>query len=1334
MVNCQSSIINRQSSIVNRQSPIANRQSPIVNRKSKIVNPPSVIRLTFDGANPQPTLEGLAPLPGGVNFFLGDDPAQWQNNLPTYEGIVYRDLYPGIDLVYRGTEGRLKSEFVVAPGADPGQIRLRYEGADNLSIRDDGALVIHTSGGELVEAPLLLYQEIEGVWREVEGRYLLLDDNNAPPTNRPSEIVNRKSKIVNPLVSIEVAAYDPAYPLIIDPELVFSSFLGGSSDEQGYDIAVDSIGNIYITGGTRSTDFPIYRAIQNTLGEGGYINAFVTQILNAGGVYTYGFSTYLGGNGFDIGYGIAVDSMHNIYLTGETYSTNFPTQDFIQDYQGHQDAFVTQIISTSGVYTLGYSTYLGGSADEFGQNIAIDSTGNAFVIGSTGSTNFPIRNAIQPTFGGGGRDAFITQIISAGGVYTYGNSTYLGGNDDDFGRGIAVDSTGRIFVTGATSSNDFPTQYTIQDYQGSNDAFVTQIISTSGVYTYGFSTYLGGNDYDDGRGITVDGESNIYLTGETSSTNFPMQHAIQGPQLNGDAFVTYLVRPAGVYTYGYSTCLGGEGAEYGNSIAFDDAGNVYIAGTTYSTDFPTYNAVQDTFGGGGIDTFVTKIITANGVLTYGFSTYLGGSSWEPNYGMAVDRAGNVYVTGSTASTDFPVVNAVQGAFGSGSENTYVAVIRTTTPTCFAQVNSTSATFSSANAQAVQQAVDAAPNGDLVKVAGYCAGINSRTGLTQTVYLSKPLTLRGGYTNTNWTASYPFTQPTMLDAQSAGRVVVITGSAVVTMADLTVTNGKANEGGGIRNTGTLNLRDCVVNGNMALGEDGIDGGYGTDGSPGLGGGISNSGILTINNCTISNNAARGGQGGDSSQDSGGSGGSGMGGGIYSSGNLWLNNCTINYNKAVGGAGGAGYYISFPGYGSGGGVYGRDTMVINNSLVTGNEANSGGGIESNILTQSEAVTVTHTLVSNNSATGLGGGIKVSCHNNLGLTFKKKTNTKILSVGGGGGIAMTHGFFDGAVLLTLQNSTISGNQASTDGGGIFSVNQDMGSNVLTLTNSTISGNKANNQGGGLYFDSNESSTNLMTLINATVVSNSASIGSNITAGSYIYADGTVRLKNTIIAHGLIGENCSILENGKIISEGHNVDGQNTCNLTATGDMTNTNPLLGPLQDNGGTALTHALLPGSPAIDAGDDTGCPATDQRGMIRPQGEHCDIGAYETEAYPFQVAKTAGVTMVSVGQTITYTYRVTNAGNFTLDVSAHDDKLGYVPLNPALLAPNQSATGTLTYTVVEADLPGPLTNTVVVTGTAVGGGAVTATGEASVTLRPVDQPNPAIYLPLIVKNN
>jgi hypothetical protein len=576
-------------------------------------------------------------LPGRVNYFIGSDPKGWRTDIPIYREILYEGFFTGIDLRLYGTNNQMEYDFIVQPGADPDAIRMAFNGIEGLNVDEAGNLVIRTPFGALKHLRPVIYQEVDGRRQMVEGSF----------------------KVAKKSFGFEVKAYDRDLPLIIDPvTLSYSTYLGGSADDYGYGIAVDSSGNAYVAGLTTSPDFPTEYPYQGT--SGGSNDAFVTKLGPAGDILSY--STYLGGNGQEQGLAIAVDSSGNAYVTGDTDSTDFPTQNPYQGTSGGGwDAFVTKLGPAGD--TLSYSTYLGGSNAEFCYAIAVDSSGNAYVAGVTISTNFPTVNPYQGTFRGGVCDAFVTKFGPAGDSLSY--STYLGGSLGDWDRGIAVDSSGNAYITGFTDSTDFPTHNPYQGTSGGGrEAFVTKLGPAGDTLSY--STYLGGGGEDRGSGIAVDSSGNAYVTGYTISGDFPTVNPYQGTSEGGwDAFVTKF-SPAGD-SLSYSTYLGGSSSDIGYGIAVDVSGNAYVTGYTNSADFPTVNPYQGTLG--VTDAFVTRLDPAGDTLSY--STYLGGSNGAMGYGIAVDVSGNAYVTGNTYSTDFPTVNAYQGTFGGGVVDAFV---------------------------------------------------------------------------------------------------------------------------------------------------------------------------------------------------------------------------------------------------------------------------------------------------------------------------------------------------------------------------------------------------------------------------------------------------------------------------------------------------------------------------------------------------------------------------------------------------------------------------------------------------------------------------------------
>jgi hypothetical protein len=597
------------------------------------------LRMRLVGADASAEAEGADELEGKANYFVGDDPSKWRANVQTFGRVRYAEVYRGVDVVYYGNQRQLEYDLRVAPGADARAVSLEFEGADKVELGDGGELLL-TLGESVVRQPKpFVYQETAGTRREVEGGYA----------------VERGGR-----VRFELGEYDAALPLVIDPVLVYSTYLGGSGGDQAWAVKVDSTGSAYIAGYTTSTNFPTSNAIQAA--NAGFQDAFVAKINAAGTALVY--STYLGGNGGDQARGLDIDSSGAAYVTGFTGSTNFPTANAFQAAQGAgnaQDAFVTKLNASGSA--LVYSTYLGGDgALEFGEGIAVDSAGNAYLTGVTDSTNFPTANPIQAAEAGGG-DVYIAKLNAAGSALVY--STYLGGSDFEIAEGIAVDSSGNAYVTGDTRSTNYPTANARQAANGGGqDAFVTKVNAAGSALVY--STYLGGSASDQGESVAVDPAGNSYVTGTTDSTNFPTANAFQpangGVSVTQDAFVTKL-NAAGTALV-YSTYLGGTGGEVGHGIAVDSAGAAYVTGGTGSNNtFPTANAIQCARAGGA-DVFVTKINAAGNALAY--STYIGGSNSSSTIELgrfiAIDSAGNAYVAGGTNSTDFPVVNPIQSTY------------------------------------------------------------------------------------------------------------------------------------------------------------------------------------------------------------------------------------------------------------------------------------------------------------------------------------------------------------------------------------------------------------------------------------------------------------------------------------------------------------------------------------------------------------------------------------------------------------------------------------------------------------------------------------------------
>src|SRR6185312_15592804 len=598
-----------------------------------------ILRLELLNSNTQARVAGEEQLPGKVNYFLGNKRENWRADVPTFRRVQYEDIYPGISLAYYGNQRQLEYDFVIEPGADPKAIELRFPGVKpKLDSRGDLLLEV---GTHTVHQPRpTVYQELNGQRKPVEASYVIGAEGD---------------------ISFIIGDYDRTNTLVIDPTLVYSTYFGAGAIDEARDIVVDATGNAYICGNTSSTNLLVVNAFQPTFGGGNFQGArdvFVTKINSSGTSVLY--STYLGGRGDDKYGRLALDSSGNAYIAGETSSTNFPVFNAFQGLYGggSSDGFVTKLNAFgSAVF---YSTYFGGNQFDAAAAIAVDPNNNAYVTGRTTSPNLFTFNAIQPAFSGGtNADAFVTKFTSSGLAVFY--STYLGGNAGvgfDAGLGIAVDTAGSAYVTGNTSSTNFPLFNPIQNFFAGGfpdgDAFVTKF-SPAGT-TLAYSTYLGGGDNDVASSIAIDGNGNAYVTGSTGSSNFPVLNAFQVSYGgNGDAFLSK-VNPGGTALV-YSTYLGGTNNESGNDVALDSALHAHVAGTTISTNFPIFNALQGTYGGGPADAFVTKFNVAGTLSLY--STFFGGSNSDRANAIAVDPADNAYIAGSTASTNFPVFNALQ---------------------------------------------------------------------------------------------------------------------------------------------------------------------------------------------------------------------------------------------------------------------------------------------------------------------------------------------------------------------------------------------------------------------------------------------------------------------------------------------------------------------------------------------------------------------------------------------------------------------------------------------------------------------------------------------------
>lgn len=632
----------------------------VVRRKG---DPPTLdsidLRVRFEGANAGASIEGRNALPGKASYFIGSDPTRWRASLPTYSRLSYAKLYEGIELEYDGANGRLKSTYTVAPNADPARIRWTYAGATGLRVdAESGDLIValptntaqraealktkagakkdvkgSASGGssegakdapQFVERAPLAWQDVEGRRVPVSARYEIAEDGT---------------------VGFALGNYDRTRPLVIDPDIEWSYYVGGAGNDYGYSVALDASGDIYVAGVTSSPNFPVSVPPGAQGAFGGKIDVFVVKLNSTGDTILY--STFLGGDEDDCAFGLALDAAGNAHVAGYTRSANFPTANAFQNSYGggHSDAFAAKI-STDGRALL-YSTYIGGADEDVARAIALASGSQAALTGYTRSANFPTVSALQSS-NAGAEDAFVLRLNAGGGALLH--STYLGGAGADYGEAIAVDRFGAAHVAGSTESANFPVHQAEQSAKKAfDDAFAAKLAPSGDALT--FSTYLGGDDSDFARTVSLDRWGNMYVAGFTRSLNFPTLNPFQPSNAGGDDAFLARLKPNGKLRY--STYFGGNGDDNAFGLAVDREGYATLAGRTRSANFPVQNSpAGGARGSDGNDAFVARFTSGGQGLI--FSAYLGGNGHEIAEAVALDSAGNAYVTGYTYSDEgFP---------------------------------------------------------------------------------------------------------------------------------------------------------------------------------------------------------------------------------------------------------------------------------------------------------------------------------------------------------------------------------------------------------------------------------------------------------------------------------------------------------------------------------------------------------------------------------------------------------------------------------------------------------------------------------------------------------
>lgn len=633
---------------------------PLSGRGGSVPTPreTALLRMQLVGASPTARPEAEVPLQGKANYLVGDRPSDWKTGVPTYGRVTYREVYPGIDVSYYGDQGQFEYDFIVAAGTDPSIVTLGFEGAQAVTLDDRGDLVLTVAGAELRQSAPVIYQASADARVPVPGGFLLRDDGS---------------------VGFTLGAYDRSRPLVIDPTLAYSSFLGAGGLDFGSSVAVDNQGNAYVVGPTTSPLFPTTPGAEDTTFNGEQ-DGFVAKLTADGSALVY--STFLGGSGTDDADSVALDSRGNAYVRGITLSPDFPTTPgaFDRVFNGGIDAWVAKLSSNGS--SLRYSTFLGGSGFDSGSGIAVDRRGAAYVPGITGSPEFPttpgafqtefhgVGGPLPPPLGPGDFDGYLTKLDPDGSRLEY--STFLGASRLEAAFKVAVDPRGEAFVAGVTASTDFPTTSGAHDRTlgGITDAFVVRFNRDGSAPLY--STFVGGSGTEGALGFAVDLRGSAYVTGGSSSTDLPTTPGAFDRSSNGgdDAFVTKLTPDGSALAY--STFLGGAGSEGGYGLAVNVLGEAYVTGGTYSSDFPTTPDALDTTANGDSDVFLTMLTRDGSGLAY--STLLGGPGIDAGYGVSVDARGAAYVTGETSSPQFPTTPGAFDTTGNGEADAFVTKI------------------------------------------------------------------------------------------------------------------------------------------------------------------------------------------------------------------------------------------------------------------------------------------------------------------------------------------------------------------------------------------------------------------------------------------------------------------------------------------------------------------------------------------------------------------------------------------------------------------------------------------------------------------------------------
>ncbi len=575
------------------------------------------------------------------NYFLGNDENGWRTNVPNFEEVIYEDLWNGIDLIYRLKDGSIKYDLVIDAGADPEQICFGISGHESLDISPNGDLLIGTEMGMVMDKGLVAFNGNDEAIT-IPCEFEIMDQNT---------------------IMFDVGQYDNNELLIIDPVMDFSTFVGGSGQDNTHDLATDPSGNIYVMGYTSATGFPITTGAYDTT-YNGKDDTFIYKMDRNGTSLLY--STYIGGSGGDYGNSITLDDNGNLYLVGDSWSTNFPTTSGAYDttHNGLHDAIVTKFNSTgSGLI---FSTYIGGSVNDMGFGINLDDANNIYISGA-GGPGYPTTTGAYDTSHNGNWDAIITKLSSNGTTLDY--SSFIGGSDADGCNGIALDSGNTIVTDCFSKSNDFPTTSGAYDstFNGMQDIVIVKMNLTNGSLVY--SSYVGGSAYDIAVGIVFDQSGDVLFYGYSNSTNYPATSTSYDYTSNGNRDVIITRIDLVTSTLLNSTYIGGSADDSAYDLLVDEDGTLYLAGKTRSSNFPVTNGAYDTSHNGQDDIFLSRLDKYLSIVEY--STFIGGSSWDSGIGVKIGKTDSIVIAGAVSSSNFPVTSGSYDTSHNGNYDTSV---------------------------------------------------------------------------------------------------------------------------------------------------------------------------------------------------------------------------------------------------------------------------------------------------------------------------------------------------------------------------------------------------------------------------------------------------------------------------------------------------------------------------------------------------------------------------------------------------------------------------------------------------------------------------------------